>query len=662
MNKEEYYSEEQYSDSDLQESDEETNDQSSGDEDRDERMETLRKELINLPFDKLLEIKNKIGAKEFERIYHQNSKKKKATKDLDSSSDSNKTFREKKNINVSKTNNISKTKKKKKKEPTVVSSKHPVSRFRQVVNTGIKPSLDPRFERSSGNFNKDLFAKSYQFLEDYNKNEVQEIKKKLEKIKDKSSEEAEDLKLLLQQIESRKLTASTKSTIDDIKKRHVKREMDLVKQGKKPYYLKKSVIKQIDLSEKFEKIKDTKKLDALLEKKRKRNAAKDHKQIPFKRRNSRLKGHKDVVLNFDSCGIDSNLGPNCAISSSEDQTCRIWDVRLEKSVGGIGVFDSRKIPLLFNKNDFVLEYEFEDEINEICTNNKIDSFPKTIVTALDSGRVAKFSLDSLDIQYINEQQHQGDQAMQASPIIIFNVFTNVYKCLLVASGGFDCNITISSETSNCQTFTTENNNQGQMLNPPFVHCLQSYNNLYDDDTDNSFVAGLGDGSIMAFYPIDNPENQIGFSEKSDKHQRNEKVWKSVRWIGAHKYIVSDIEYCSFDQGTIASSGLDGYIKLWDVAELIYTGYDFENYNETQKDESTNITQVGKPIDENCENIEINDMDGLVYDEDLPLTKEFDVSNIVGRPDWIVSLQDKKSMLYTYGANSENNTIYGILIE
>lgn len=51
--------------------------------------------------------------------------------------------------------------------PLELSSKSTVGRLRQVVRVAKKQLVDPRFERTAGKLNEDLFHKSYAFLNEY---------------------------------------------------------------------------------------------------------------------------------------------------------------------------------------------------------------------------------------------------------------------------------------------------------------------------------------------------------------------------------------------------------------------------------------------------------------------------------------------------------------
>jgi len=61
-------------------------------------------------------------------------------------------------------------------------------------------------------------------------------------------------------------------------------EIERVKQGKRPYYLKKSALKELELKGKFKKLEKRGHLEKYLKKKRKKTAGKDHKVMPDTRR------------------------------------------------------------------------------------------------------------------------------------------------------------------------------------------------------------------------------------------------------------------------------------------------------------------------------------------------------------------------------------------
>ncbi|CAG8489456.1 13197_t:CDS:2 [Ambispora gerdemannii] len=165
--------------------------------------------------------------------------------------------------------------------PIEISSKKPISRFRQVVEIPSKKRRDPRFDNLSGKFNEDLFEKSYNFLDNYKKNELETIKEQIRRAKDPNTRD--ELQKLLIKMQSRINTEHIARQKKQLRRGVKKKELELVSKGKKPFYLKKSAEKELELVEKF-KNTDPKNVEKIIEKRRKKNAAKEHKNVPFKRR------------------------------------------------------------------------------------------------------------------------------------------------------------------------------------------------------------------------------------------------------------------------------------------------------------------------------------------------------------------------------------------
>ena len=86
--------------------------------------------------------------------------------------------------------------------PREMSSKRPVSRFREVVpvvKDKLSETRDPRFEETAGKLNSDLFKKSYAFVDELKKKEKQLIKREVHKTKS-AGKKAKLQKLLLQMV------------------------------------------------------------------------------------------------------------------------------------------------------------------------------------------------------------------------------------------------------------------------------------------------------------------------------------------------------------------------------------------------------------------------------------------------------------------------------
>ncbi|CDS03543.1 hypothetical protein LRAMOSA00945 [Lichtheimia ramosa] len=165
--------------------------------------------------------------------------------------------------------------------PMEVSSKRAVGRFREVVELNKPKVRDPRFEKLSGHFNQDLFEKSYAFLDDYKQSEQELLRKQIKKTK--NPEHREELQQLLLKMTTREASAQEAKRKQQLKRERKKAEAELVKQGKTPYFLKRSEQRKLELMDKYERLGE-KNMDKILAKRRKKNAAKDHRRLPFKRR------------------------------------------------------------------------------------------------------------------------------------------------------------------------------------------------------------------------------------------------------------------------------------------------------------------------------------------------------------------------------------------
>ena len=83
-----------------------------------------------------------------------------------------------------------------------MSSKHPVSRFREVVpvtKAKRREIRDPRFEETAGHLNPDLFKKSYAFVDDLKRKEKQLLQREAKKTKS-AGKKAQLQKLLNQMV------------------------------------------------------------------------------------------------------------------------------------------------------------------------------------------------------------------------------------------------------------------------------------------------------------------------------------------------------------------------------------------------------------------------------------------------------------------------------
>jgi ribosomal RNA-processing protein 36 len=180
--------------------------------------------------------------------------------------------------------------------PVEKSSKRPVPIFRDSFQASKPEIRDPRFDtttmnlprggRHSGDPQQQLdkvARKRYSFLfEQHLPAEQQELKTAIKRTNNphtKSQLQAQ-LTKISQSIKEEDRRRRSEQLDQEIKSK----EVDAVKAGKKPYYLKKSEKKRIELLAKYEDLKSSGKLEKYMEKRRKKVAAKDHRYLPTERR------------------------------------------------------------------------------------------------------------------------------------------------------------------------------------------------------------------------------------------------------------------------------------------------------------------------------------------------------------------------------------------
>ncbi|XP_060104053.1 ribosomal RNA processing protein 36 homolog [Heteronotia binoei] len=215
----------------------------------------LTKELSSVSFEELLKLRNTVGTKAYQRMAIEKTAKN--------------------------TTKLKRRQSSNKHSPLELSAKKPVPFLRQVVPVKKKVPRDPRFDDLSGEYNPEVFEKTYAFLNDHRKKEKEMVQKQLKKCR--NAEQQNKLQQLLKRMTQQE---------DAQKKREKEREKDLAlkkqqrelaKQGKKPFYLKKSDKQKLELAEKYKELKKSGKLENFLSKKRKRNAAKDKRKLPSRK-------------------------------------------------------------------------------------------------------------------------------------------------------------------------------------------------------------------------------------------------------------------------------------------------------------------------------------------------------------------------------------------
>lgn len=165
--------------------------------------------------------------------------------------------------------------------PMSQSSKYQVSRRRDVVDTKKRKVRDPRFGAMAGQVDETKIDRNYSFLQDYQVSEMAELKTAIKK--SKNAEETETLKRTLMSMQNRKRAKDDKERQQNVLREHRKKEKEAIKDGKQPFYLKRSELKEQALKDKFGGMK-AKEKDRAIERRRKKDSQKEKKSMPAARR------------------------------------------------------------------------------------------------------------------------------------------------------------------------------------------------------------------------------------------------------------------------------------------------------------------------------------------------------------------------------------------
>lgn len=169
--------------------------------------------------------------------------------------------------------------------PTEMTSKRPVSRKREFDTIARPQARDPRFDaavNSNPGFDEAKAKKAYAFLDEYRATEMSALRAEIKKMK-KNPEEKERLQRQLMSMESKKKAEDKKDRERRILEDHRREEKELVKQGKKPFYLKKSEQKKRLLTEQFQGMKK-RQVDKSIERRRKKLASREKRELEHMQR------------------------------------------------------------------------------------------------------------------------------------------------------------------------------------------------------------------------------------------------------------------------------------------------------------------------------------------------------------------------------------------
>jgi len=237
-----------------------TNSKISEKEDVDADRLAIREELSKMSMEEILQLKEKLGSKLYNRALSSNSAEIKDTKSQKHGKDEMK--RDNKN------------------RPREMSSKKTVKRYRDVVGVSAEnkhEKRDPRFDSMCGEFDEKIHKDAYRFVEDIKAKELSDLKKDLNTEDD--PEKIKQIKYLIQRIENQNRERKKVEGMKQSEKEQKKRNRELIKEGKAPEFVSKEEKKNMKIVEKYEELKSSNKLDQYMKKKNKKELGKERKRL-----------------------------------------------------------------------------------------------------------------------------------------------------------------------------------------------------------------------------------------------------------------------------------------------------------------------------------------------------------------------------------------------
>lgn len=179
-------------------------------------------------------------------------------------------------------------KKRLKHAPSEASSKKRVSVIRPIPGLTMTKSgadsasrdsrlyRDIRFDATYGKANEDRVREDYAFLDDYRREEIAELQAKLKKTEE--SYVRSQIQTQIQSLQSKLKTLEKRDFRKKVLNDHRQQQRDQAKDGKNPYYLKRSDQRKLVLTEQFKTMKK-KDIDRAIERRRKKITGKEKKDM-----------------------------------------------------------------------------------------------------------------------------------------------------------------------------------------------------------------------------------------------------------------------------------------------------------------------------------------------------------------------------------------------
>ncbi|XP_053693165.1 ribosomal RNA processing protein 36 homolog [Sabethes cyaneus] len=240
----------------------------SSNESDDEKPKLVDNDFRQMPFEELLKLKRRLGSK----VYNEAVFGKTSDKEVPRTSS---TERQKKRVapNVESDSDG---------PPEEISAKRKVPALGMAKNrtkTEHPRSKDPRFDSKQGYFSGRQFRSQYGFINEMRSDELVTLQKQLEEEEDPAK--VEKLKFAIRRTENQIREFDKQSQQDQKRKEQRLLARKTIDDGKQPFYEKKSVTKARDLVEKYNQLKESGKLGKHIDKRRRKNTAKDRKKLNF---------------------------------------------------------------------------------------------------------------------------------------------------------------------------------------------------------------------------------------------------------------------------------------------------------------------------------------------------------------------------------------------
>lgn len=170
--------------------------------------------------------------------------------------------------------------------PAVQSSRYQVTRKRTVVDAPKRSYRDPRFDALRSTTQpanlKDNSEKAYAFLDDYQRDEIAELKKAM-KAKDISWEDREALTRKVVSMQNKLKAKAAREREREVVRKFRREEKGRVEEGKTPFYLKRGEVKKKALEEKYREM-GGKEREKAVERRRVKEGQREKKRMPGMRR------------------------------------------------------------------------------------------------------------------------------------------------------------------------------------------------------------------------------------------------------------------------------------------------------------------------------------------------------------------------------------------